>query len=301
MNDQELSGLASLAATAEGWARLRVTLGVLPPESAFILLRVVGEKLPIDTDVEGLLRSGADADGQLIAGAVFMVRASRLRGMGTADLVPDQAWDEYFTCRDRAEDLLRRSLAQRPGHGVTAAWLMASTIDTEIEVKAEVVTRLEGATDVPLSGYSKALSASTRKWGGSHELMWKFARRHAQLRWPWSGALIAKAHYEHWLYLARMDERPVAEWEAGAYFRDVAVCEELQDLSAALFAGQSDDPYEEIFAHDVLAAVLAEAGMRKMAARHLRRVGLFGDPALLTGGPWWRRMLIRASKGLAPW
>lgn len=301
MIDQDIIQQVQVDGSPERWALFKSYLGDLPPESAFVLLRVLGERLPLGIDLEAAIEGDADVLGQIVAGATFMVRATRIRGMDTADRVKEQNWTSYFACRERAEQLLGYALTSQPKNGLAAAWFMATAVDADDEVKARATNFLGGATDVPLSGYSKFLSANTEKWGGSHAAMWKVARAHAGVRQPWSGALIAKAHYEHWLYLDMMDERPEAEDEASAYFQDPSIKDELISISTAISTAQSDDPYDAVYAHDVLAAVLAEARMRKAAAGHLRHAGKFGDPALLTGGPWWRRWLIRVLKGLPPW
>jgi hypothetical protein len=301
VNDQELVRRVQIGASPEEWASFKSYLGELPPEGAFVLLRVLGERLPLGIDVETAVNDASDVPGRIVAGAALMVRATRIRGMDTADRVEEQNWGSYFACRERAEQLLRYAVTSQPKNGLAAAWLMATAVDSDEEVKVQVSGFLDEATNVPISGYSKLLSANTEKWGGSHDAMWKVAREYAVVRWPWTRALIAKAHYEHWLYLDMMDERPEARKEAEAYFQDPAIRDELLSISNAISTTRSDDPYEAVYAHDVLAAVLAEAKMTRAAAEHLRQVGKFGDPALLTGGPWWRRSLIRVLKGLPPW
>lgn len=301
MQDQELLRRAKIRGSAAEWADFKSYLRNLPPETAFVILRVLGEQLPIDNDLEAAIDGSADVWGHIVAGAALMVRATRIRGMDTADRVKEENWQSYFAYRERAEQLLRFVLIHNPENGLAAAWFMAAAVDSDDVVKAEASDFLQASENVPISGYSRLLSANTEKWGGSHESMWQIARQFAEVKWPWSSALIAKAHYEQWLYLEMMDERPAAEYEAAQYFQSAAIRDELRNISSAIRTAQTDDPYEAVFAHDVLAAVLAEAKMRKAAAEHLRQVGKFGDPALLTGGPSWRRALIRLLKGLPPW
>jgi hypothetical protein len=302
LTDKDLARLVRVVdGSPHQWAVFKQDLGKLPPETAYVALRVLGERLPFDIDPDAAIDDPADVAGFVIVGSALMVRATRIRGLDTADQVAEQNWHRYAACRERAEQLLRHAVAVQPDHGQTAAWLMATAVDSHEEAKAEAAGMLLAATQVPLSGYSKLLSANTEKWGGSHAAMWQVARDHAEVRPPWSAALIAKAHYEHWLYLYLMDERPEARHEAEAYFQDVAIRTELLALSSAIHAAPTDDPYEAVYAHDVMAAVLAEAKMRKAAAAHLRRVGRFGDPALLAGGPWIRRVLMPLMRGLPPW
>lgn len=301
MNDQELVQRVRIDGSSVGWAAFKSYLGELPSESAFVLLRVLGEQLPFRVDVEMAVDDTSDVPGFIVAGAVLMVRATRIRGMDTADQVEDQAWGRYFMCREQAEQFLQNAVTLQPENGLAASWLMAAAVDSDEDVKAKARDFLINAENVPISGYSKLLSARTEKWGGSHDAMWQVARDCAKIKWPWSAALIAKAHYEHWLYLDMMDDRPVAQYEADAYFGSQDIRDELLSISNAINNAQSNDPYEAVFAHDVLAAVLAEARIKKAPAGHLRRVGKFGDPALLTGGPWWRRSLVRAMKGLPLW
>lgn len=302
MTDKDLVRLVRIVdGSPRQWAVFKQYLGELPPENAYVALRVLSEGLPFDTDLDAAIDDPGDVAGFVIVGSALMGRATRIRGLDTADQVAEQNWHRYAACRERAEQLLRHALSVQPDHGQAAAWLMATAVDSDDETKHDASGFLDRAVAVPLSGYSKALSANTEKWGGSHTAMWQVARDYAELRPPWSAALIAKAHYEHWLYLYMMDERPEASEEAKTYFREAAIRAELLELSNAVNDAQADDPYEAVYAHDVLAAVLAEAKMRKAAAGHLRRVGRFGDSALLTGGPWIRRVLAPLMKGLPPW
>ena len=301
MQDQEFLERVDVNGSSAEWTGFKSYLSNLLPESAFVLTRVLGENLPTDADVEAAIDDTGDVWGHIVAGAALMVRATRTRGMDTADRVKEENWQAYFAYRERAEQLLRFVVTHHPENGLAAAWFMAAAVDGDAVVKAEAAEFLYASENVPVSGYSKLLSANTEKWGGSHEAMWQVARQYAETKWPWSGALIAKAHYEQWLYLEMMDERPVAEYEAAEYFQNPAIKDELRNISSAISRAHADDPYEAVFAHDVLAAVLSEAGMRKAAANHLQQVGKFGDPALLTGGPWWRRSLNRILIGLPPW
>lgn len=300
-NDQEISRRAQVSGSGEDWAGFKDCLKSAPPETAFVLLRVMGERLPLNLDPELAVATSSDADGLIVAGAALMVRATRVRGWDTADQVEEDSWAPYLACRERGEQALRGAVELRPENGLAAAWFMATAVDADDDVKSEAGEVLRGASDVPISGYSKLLSANTEKWGGSHAAMWEVARECARLREPWTQALIAKAHYEHWLYLDMMDDRPEAAREANRYFGDPAVRNELSEISAVIGNAATADVYEAVYAHDVLAAVLAQAKMSRAAAAHLRRVGKFGDPVLLTGGAWWRRTLMRIFNGLPLW
>ncbi|MEO6359627.1 MAG: hypothetical protein ABIO43_03510 [Sphingomicrobium sp.] len=290
-----------MSGSREDWQTFKVGLKSAPPETAFVLLRVMGERLSLEVDPELAIEDASDGDGLIVAGAALMVRATRVRGMDTAERVDDHNWVPYFANRERAEQILRAAVRLRPESGLGAAWFSATAIDSDDEVKSEAAKVLGQASDVPISGYSKLLSANTEKWGGSHQAMWQVARAYASVRPPWTSALVAKAHYEQWLYLELMDDRPEAAKEAELYFREPAIRDELTQISRATSDAASADPYETVYAHDVLAAVLAQASMAKAAAAHLRQVGSFGDPALLTGGPWWQRALGRISSGLPLW
>lgn len=292
VNDHDLVREVQITLSSGDWTAFKKNLQTLPPETAFVLLRELGEQLPLDADIEKIIDSMADVEGQIVAGASYMVRATRIRGMDMADRVQEENWQPYFSCRDRSEQLLRNALRHDRKNGLAAAWFMAAAVDGDDEVKDEAAEFLQNAANVPISGYSKLLSANAQKWGGSHDAMWQVARDCAELKWPWSGALIAKAHYEHYLYLAVFEEGPLAEFEAGAYFNKREVIAELQSISIAINDAQSDDPYEAVFAHDVMAAVLYMADNRFAAAKHLRQVGRFGDPALLARGPWWQHPLV---------
>ena len=300
-NDESMAEWAGVSPDANGWRQFSERLESLPPETAFVLMRITGERLPLAADPRLAIRHDNDGIGLMVAGAVLQTRATRYRGFATADQVSDSQWERYFECHEEAQMLLRAAIDLRREHGLSAAWLMAGFVDADEQDKNEAESLLKGALGVPISGFSKLLSARTEKWGGSHAAMWRAAREASQRRPPWTFALIAKAHYEHWLYLAMMDESDGAAERAQAYFRDHQTIQELTEISREIGQSETSDPYEAVYAHDVLAAVLAAAKVPTSATRHLRQVGSFGDPALLTGGPWWRRMLMRNLNGLPFW
>jgi tetratricopeptide (TPR) repeat protein len=300
-NDHSISRFAQVSGSSEDWARLKAAIDAAPPETGYVLLRTMGERLPLTVDPETAIESSSDVLGLITAGAALMARATRIRGLDLADQVNEERWAPYLACRQRAEETLRSALELNPESGMAAAWFTASAVDADDEVKSEAEQALRRALNAPVSGYSKLLSANTEKWGGSHARMWKVAREFASIRQPWTQALIAKAHYEQVLYLEMMDERLEAAAEAERYFKDAGLRDELAQISQAITTTVPHDPYDAVYAHDVLAAVLADARMRKAASAHLRRVGRFGDPALLTGGPWWQRSLRRIINGLPLW
>lgn len=301
MNDEEIARRIRIEGSREDWASIKAYIRQLPPQTAFVFLRALGARLPQGVDAEHAIEGLSDSLGRTVAGAIAMVRAASARGMDTADRVSEDSWQAYFAYRERAEQLLRYASTSDPKSGLAAAWYMTAAIDGGEEMQEEALHFLDRAERVPISGYSSLLTSRMEKWGGSHESMWETARSLSDIREPWSLSFIAKAHYEQWLYLELMDDRPVAEYEAAAYFQNRDVREELLNISEALFAAETEDPYEAIFAHDVLAATLAEARLRKPAIRHLRRVGQFGDPALLTGGSKLRQTVVRLMYGLPPW
>jgi hypothetical protein len=301
VNDRDIARWAQVSGDRASWQELAERLDSLPPETAYVLSRAMAWRLRPKLDPRTGIRDDNDAVGMTLAGAAYLTRAVRVRGARTADHVTDEQWERYFALREEAEPLLRAALAVRPNYGLCAAWLMALAVDEADDFKDEAEAALRGATAVPVSGFSKLLSARAEKWGGSHRAMWQIARSFAQRRPPWTAALIAKAHYEHHLYLAQMDEDADADARAEAYFRNASVREELLQLSEALWEGTTRDPYEAIFGHDVLAATFAAAEMPEQAVRHMRQTGRFGDPALLSGGPWWRRALMRKLHGLPLW
>ena len=289
----------ALSATATGllrrqdWDGLVALVRAMPPESAYAALRLLGAAAPLDADLQPLIARGAVWD-LTIAGALLQGRAMRFRGLGVAEDVTETQWELYIPTLAHAQELLARANAMSPSLGLTAAWRVTAFIDASEEEKDEAEAALRAAVDIPVSGLSRLLSLRTRKWGGSHEAMWRIVREHARADVPPSMALVAKGHFEQWLWFAGFEEDPALAARARTYFAEEGVRKDLERASAiVLDAAELRDPRALLAADNWFAFAFRNAGLHGQARPHLRRLGRHVDASIwITGGT--RRDLNRA-------
>ena len=272
-DDSELSRKMVGLLDAGDWDAMIALLRGLPPESAYAALRLLGECAPFDADVAPLI-GRATAWDLTVAGALLQARAMRFRGTGTADMVGSEQWELYIPTLAQAQALLAEANALAPDLGLAAAWRVTAFIDASDEDKDAAERALRAAQDVPVVGLSRLLTLRAQKWGGSHEAMWNVVREHARPEAPATMALIAKAHFEQWLWLVAFEEDPEQAARGRGYFREPAVRDELAQASAVVLAGgEARDPRALLMADNWFAFVLATAGLYRKARPHLRRIG----------------------------
>jgi hypothetical protein len=284
------------------WDGLKAQVQALPPESAYTFLRLLGEKAPFDLDVREASLHDRDSLGLTIAGALLQGRATRYRGLADASQVSEQQWENYFPVLFEAEESSAAANEIFPQSGLAAAWRMTAAVDSGEEEKDAAEAALLVAREVPVSGFARLLSARTEKWGGSHAAMWKVARTHAERDPPGTLGLIAKAHFEQWLYFSVFDESGQGADRAKTYFQRPEVRAELEEASRRVLSiPDHPDPRNSLYAHNCFACTFHIAGARGWARPHLARIGKHVDPAIwLFGRPRLELNLARLKSGLLP-
>lgn len=172
----------------------------------------------------------------------YLVRARWLisaawaaRGGGVAGTVDRQGWQSFYGLLERAEQDLARACDLDPTDPtpwalrlVSARGLQAGPDEARLRFEALVARDPHHRL-----GHAMRLTGLCRKWGGSHEAMFEFARQAAASAPAGSllGGLIAQAHAERWMYAAGMAEsaQDDPQWfgKASRYFQDPAVRQEL--------------------------------------------------------------------------
>jgi hypothetical protein len=295
----ERAGLAALASS--DWDGLIALVRSHPAETAYIALRLLGNVAPLGVDLRPLIARGGLFDFT-IAGALLTMRATRFRGLGMAEDVTEEQWELYIPTLAHAQELLAEANRMEPSLGLTAAWRVAAYVDADDEDKDEAELALRQAVDVPVSGFSRLLTLRTEKWGGSHEQMWRVARGYADRDPPGTLGLIAKAHFEQWLYLANFDENPEAAARVETYFGEPEVLGELEEASARVLAAEVPrDPRALLYADNCFALAFWVAGLPRQARPHLQRMGRHQDRSLwLFGNPRLELVRARLSAWLPP-
>ena len=262
------------------WEGLAAFVDGLSAEAAYVTIRLIGASLPLDADIRPLIASGRPLE-RMLAGAILHARAGRVRGMGMAELVSDDQWELYIPTLAHAQELLFEASRLDPDRGLTAAFRLAAFVDSSDEEKDEAELALRAARDVPISGLSRLVTARAKKWGGSHEEMWAVVAHYSESQPPASLGLLAKAHYEQWLYYAVFEEDEEVARKAEGYFQSPSVMGELEEASLRVVAAPDDaDPRSIVFADNCFAYTFWTAGGARKARPHLQRMGKYLDPTV---------------------
>lgn len=163
------------------------------------------------------------------------------RGSGRAKTVQQDAWPVFqsrLVAADR--DLVKAAALDKedPTPLARSIWVAMGLSLGQPEVRRRFAAADAREQQNQAACYAM-IQATARKWGGSHEAMFEFARMVAREAPDGSSGhkMIALAHVERWLDLPR-EERP-------AYFRDDAVGREIRaaaDRSIRSAAYPSDSP-----------------------------------------------------------
>ena len=286
-----------LAQAAKGqWGPYKAWLATQTPEAAYESIKFVYEACPLDTDIRAVADGDDDVLGHALAGALHFGIGKRHRGMGVAEALTGDQIDPYLRHSFLAQGAIDAALEADRHNGLAAAFNMALAIDPwEEDQKARAEAVLLEARDVPLSGYMNLLTAYLEKWGGDHDTMFRIARSRMRPDAPMQYALIAKAHWERYLFYVAFDDAPDARRKAAGYFSG-EVMDELREASRAVLGGRDADPAEQRLANSWLAFTLSRAGRNRSAVPHLDRIRGHVEPsvwAVLRGPPALVKAIIR--------
>lgn len=269
-----------LAYAAGGqWAPYKAWLKTQTPEGAYESIKFVFEACPLTTDPRAAIDGEDDVLGLTLAGALHFGIGKRHRGGDVAANLTDDQVHPYMAHQFMAQSALDAALAADRHNGLAAAISMAVAIDPfEEDHKAKAEAVLLDARDVPLSGYMNLLTAYLEKWGGDHDTMFRIARSRMRAETPMQYTLIAKAHWERYLFYIAFDDSPGAHQAALTYFSG-QVMDELREASRTVLGGRSEDPAEQRLANSWLAFTLSRAGRHRQALPHLDRIKGHYEPA----------------------
>lgn len=264
----------------QDWGPLKAFITSATPETAYELIRLSYEKCPLDTPLDSAISYKADVAGLILSGGLRFGISRRHRGMGTGASLSESQIENYYYHLNIALDVLSEALKHDRHNGLAAAFYMAANIDPfDSDQRKLAEARLLNARNVPLSGYLNLMQAHMAKWGGSHEDMFRIARARLTPDTPCQYALVARAHYEQYLYYGLFDDSPEADQRFNTYF-DRTVEAELKTASESVLSATAQEPAELRLAHGWLAFTLSEAGLNRLAARHLKALKGFEDPSI---------------------
>ncbi|MGD9690522.1 MAG: hypothetical protein AB7K52_12350 [Phycisphaerales bacterium] len=231
-----------------------------------------------------LKRESNSPNAALLAGALGIHQAWRIRGSGYAKTVRDDAWEKFFDCLEKAEMMLKLAAAGAPGDAAPWLPLMQASVGLQ-HGQAETARRFgELAKRSPhhRMGHSRMLQQFCKKWGGSHEKMFEFARSSSDLAPAGSQVhvLIPEAHIEWWNDDEHCPGQKVTRPDA--YFSRRDVREELSAAAERCFDTSGGAmPLDSVRSHNYFAMTLWLAGDHERARHHLKATGNW-----VTKFPW---------------
>jgi hypothetical protein len=183
------------------WETSRAILTAAGPEERSYYVGVAAETAGVEEWITGPIR---DEPGStlplLIRGARLVYWAWDARGEGGSSTVSEDAWKVWFQRLRQAEDCLDEVVERAPADA--EAWEYLITLGRARQLPPEErwrrFNRLIEADPTHYYGHTQMLEGLMRKWSGSAEEMFDFARtRAAACPGTHIPVLVALAHIEH--------------------------------------------------------------------------------------------------------
>ena len=208
-------------------------------------------------------REGPDL-AALLRGTILRKRAWFYRGGGGAESVTEEGWVKMRETLLEAQRSLS-PITDNPVYGSEACGRLINVhkgLSSDWIVIDDIFERMTHFGHINLIGEIYYLNASCEKWLGSHDKMFDFARKRAEVD-PELGALIAAAHYERHMFLERFDE----EFEAAdRYKKHPDVLGEIFDAQEKLIKAYDPQNHDYVLAHNIFACVISVFTQFKGAA-----------------------------------
>ncbi len=209
------------AASARQWEPVRDLLSAADPADRSDLVWLLADAPGTQDWLADIVRQNpASTIASLAYGVRLIAWAWEARTGARADMVSRDQFELFFERLRAAEDCLQGVVRREPDQA--AAWhaliVTARGLQLDLAVARRRFDRTIAAAPGHRGAYDQLLQNLCRKWYGSHEQMFEFARGSMQQAPPGSvlGALVASAHIERWLdaddaergkYLTRRDVR----------------------------------------------------------------------------------------------
>jgi hypothetical protein len=170
-------------------------------------LDLAAENIPNTVNLEKLPDTPV---GNLIKGAGTINLAWKARGRGDAKTVSEVGWVMFHDYLHTAGKHLTRASQQDAEDPTPFAFLQTVAMGLELERKFAQTWLQEALKRDPTNqqAHLRHLWVLCKKWGGSHEEMYAFARETMQ-RIPWDSTLnsiLYCAFHEHYLYFIAFDQ-----------------------------------------------------------------------------------------------
>lgn len=261
-------------------------------ERAFLIDAITDTPTPaVERTLSAWVQAKPDDGLPLVARGRWRIYAAwAARGGGGASTVTDEGWKVFFHQLQLADKDFDDASERAPSDPTPHAYRVIAARGLQLE-KDQVRARFDEArTRDPDNrvAHSMMLVALCRKWSGSHEAMFAFAREASAGAKEGSllHALVAAAHIERWLWAASFADSAEddPEWygKAAGYFKDGAIKQELiaahaRSLGAPGFQATS----VSVPARNLFAWCFTQMEDRERARKELEALG-----GRITQTPW---------------
>jgi hypothetical protein len=238
--DEQVPALLGELSRGE-WRGTQDALEAAEPMDRAMLTQLLAESFPaelslLDTWARACPGSAA---ALTLRGAVHVVSGWQARGDGAGDTVTERGASVFYDHLERAEHDLGHAVDVDPTDPTPWAVSLISARGLELGVDALEKRWNEVSRRAALHRYAAnhMIQGMAEKWGGSHELMFDFARRvsaEAPEGHP-VHTVVAEAHIERWLRYHMLGDPEGAD----AYVRQGAVRAELRESARRSVASPS--------------------------------------------------------------
>jgi hypothetical protein len=286
----------SLEAMKQGrWKELIENVAKLPPQSAYTLLRDIGDGSPLGDNLNTL---GRIKGGAGVAGAILVGWAWRYRGK-EVQIDDEEGFAKHLIA---SSELLMKAIDNDPDDGVAATFLSRVLKATgETQALRDVLPVYLSARRKPVEGLAVYSDAISEKWAGSEVESLAFARRYANSAPPASFGVIPDVHLTA-AGARLMSDDPKVVASVDTYFAQPEVVSEIVAAHENFRTTKADtDSFAMLLAHSQFSFAFGQ--MRDVARTryHLNAQGAY------VGGPWrdvddasTTIAELRASIGLGP-
>ena len=213
------------------------------------------------------------ADAHLCHGARLLKMAWAVRGYGRGASISRERWATFYEMLDKAREALLRAAELNPADPTPWALLICVAVfhsepSRERDYFHEAIERDPGNWHAHMN----QLLGLTKKWSGSHETMFDFARG-VHTPYPADSllnCLVLKAHIEYWKYLRMFDEDEEA---AEAHLKDPDVIAECLDVYNRVLAHRDDHDHDTMFVRVNAAATFWVLRQKEPLRRELEHLG----------------------------
>lgn len=190
------------------------------------------------------------SDAWLVYGATMLIRSWNARGFGRGYEVSKRRWKKFHKLLEKTRVILLKAAELNDKDPTPWAYLImvATWASDDDMVKDEYFNKAIQRDSENWPAHLHMIIALSKKWGGSHKAMYKFARNAALSARPGSDVpvILIKAHLEYYKYLAEFENNEQAaehflnsndtKWESVKIYKNTLAHPDHKDTKTTIFA-----------------------------------------------------------------